>query len=295
MKKQLSITLILLLATFPIFAQSTALETSLKQYLKTKKADIGIAVCLIETNEITTVNGGKHYPMQSVYKFPLAIAVLDAVDKKTIALNQKVHVSKTELRPGTWSPLREKYPEGNIDITIAELLEYSVSKSDNNACDILFKLIGGTAATNQYIQKLGIQEMAIVATEEEMAQEWNLQYKNYSSPKAMNQLLNGFFHGKYLLEPSNNFLMKLMTASSNSASRIKALLPKAAVVAHKTGTSDTNKEGLRPALNDVGIITLPNGKHIAVSVFISNDTQKYEDAEKTVAEIAKLIWDYYNH
>ena len=293
-KKQIAIAAFILHTAPTLFAQGFSLKDSLEQFVNTKKANIGISLCVIEPNEKISVNGEKRYPMQSVYKFPLALTVLDAVDKKVITLNQKVHVAKSELRPNTWSPLREKFPEGDIDITVAELLEYSVSKSDNNACDILFRLVGGTAKTNEYIKQLNVKEIAIVATEEEMASDWNLQYKNYSSPDAMTGLLKGFYEKKYLSEANNDFLMKLMTESSNSANRIKALLPKDAIVAHKTGTSNTNNEGLRPALNDVGIITLPNGNHIAISVFVSNATEKYEEGEKTIAEISKLIWDYYS-
>lgn len=286
-------TVFILLTASSLFTQKSSLKDSLKQYLKSKNADIGISVCVIETGEKVSINGKKHYPMQSVYKFPQALAVLAAVDKNKISLQQKIHVTKSELRANTWSPLREKYPEGNIDITVTELLEYSVSKSDNNACDILFKLLGGTVSTHKYIKKSGIKGIAIVGTEEEMANVWELQYKNYSSPDAMAQLLKGFYNKKYLSVESTDFLMKLMTESSNSVNRIKALLPKDALVAHKTGTSSTDNEGLRPALNDVGIITLPNGNHIALSVFISNSTETYEDGEKNIAEISKLVWDYY--
>lgn len=286
--------ILIVMAASATSAQSASLKDSLEHYVKTRNADIGISVCVIETGEQISVNAKKHYPMQSVYKFPQALAVLDAVDKQQISLTQKVHVTKSELRPDTWSPLREKYPEGNMDITVAELLEYSVSKSDNNACDILFKLLGGTAPVQKYLKKSGIKGMQIISTEEEMAKDWKLQYKNYASPEAMTALLKGFYNKRYLSPESTDFLMRLMTESSNSVNRIKALLPKDAVVAHKTGTSSTNKDGLRPALNDVGIITLPDGNHLALTVFVSDATEKYEDGEKAIAEIAKLVWDYYS-
>ena len=63
-----------------------------------------------------------------------------------------------------------------------------------------------------------------------------------------------------------------MTETTTGPKRIKGLLPADAVVAHKTGTSPTNSEGLSPATNDVGIITLPNGKHIAIAIFVCNST-----------------------
>lgn len=291
-KKTLAICAFLLLFTPVLFAQTPSLQEKLSRLLETKKGNIGVSVRVIESGEQTAINGNKHYPMQSVYKFHLALAVLDAVDKKTISLDQKVTATKKDLRANTWSPLRDKFPEGT-DISVASLLDYSVSKSDNNACDILFRLSGGTAITDAYIRQLGIKDISIVATEEEMTKAWNIQYQNFSSPDATTQLLSGFFEGKYLSAESTTFLMKLMTESSNSSNRMKALLPENTPVAHKTGTSGTNDNGSRAALNDVGIITLPNGKHLAVSVFVSDATEKYEEGERTIAEISKLIWDHY--
>jgi predicted peptidase len=269
------------------------LKTTLTSIISQYKAKIGIAVIDLETHDTLTINNDFKYPMQSVYKFPLAIAVLHQVDEKKISLQQKVHINKKDLRPETWSPLKVKYPEGNIDMTVAELLNYTVSQSDNNGCDILFKLVGGTITVNSYIHKLGIKNISIAATEEEMSKSWDVPYTNWTEPLAMTKLLEGFYNKKYLSAASNNFLMKLMIESSNSAKRLKGLLPDNIVVAHKTGTSNTNEKRITAAVNDVGIITLPNGKHIAISVFVSNSSEKFETNEKIIAEISKAVFDYF--
>ena len=75
--------------------------------------------------------------------------------------------------------------------------------------------------------------------------------------------------------------------------RIKGQLPTGTLVAHKTGTSDTNEQGVTAAVNDIGIVTLPNGKHFAISVFISNSKEDNETNEKIISGIAKLTWDYF--
>ena len=105
-----------------------------------------------------------------------------------------------------------------------------------------------------------------------MASSWELQYTNWCKPAEMTVLLDMFYNGKILAKPTNDFLYKLMTETSTGPKRIKGLLPDGTVVAHKTGTSPTNAEGLSPATNDVGIITLPNGKHLAIAVFVCNST-----------------------
>lgn len=262
------------------------LRVYLKEIEKTYSLKLGIALMHIENGDTLTLNNKYHYPTMSVYKFPVAISVLNQVDKGKLSLNQKIHISKADLLPNTWSPLREKYPEGNVDITLAELLDYTVAKSDNNGCDILFRLMKGTKAVEKYIHSLGIKKMAITTTEEEMAKVPEGQYTNWTEPFEMVKLLKGFYEKKYLSDSSNRFLMKLMVESSNSANRIKGKLPEAVEVAHKTGTG--NK-----VVNDVGIITLPDGKHVALAVFIDKAAEEFETSEWLIATVAKTVYDYF--
>ena len=65
-------------------------------------------------------------------------------------------------------------------------------------------------------------------------------------------------------------------------------------VAHKTGTSDTNEKGITAAVNDVGIITLASGDHLALSIFISDTTESIGDSEKLIAALSKAIVDNYS-
>ena len=84
-----------------------------------------------------------------------------------------------------------------------------------------------------------------------------------------------------------------MTETSTGQKRIKGLLPAGTNVAHKTGTSGTNDKNVTSAINDAGIVTLPNGKKFAVVVFVSNSIDNTEISEKIIAKITKAAWDYY--
>jgi len=295
--------LLLLPACFALFghpfangkdAKQNDLERELQTVIAQYMATVGIAVMDLETKEITTVNDNRHYPMQSVYKFPLAICILNMADHHILSLDSVIHVKKASLDQKTWSPLVDKYPNQDVDITIAELLNYTVSKSDNNACDILFTVAGGTMVVNKYIHHNGIENIAIVATEAEMhTSNWQVQYTNWCQPSAMQEIICLFFEGKLLSTASNDFLMNLMTESENSEKRIKGLLPPGTIVAHKTGTSGTNKHGITAATNDVGIITLPNGHHLAIVVYVSDYTGGTNKGEHIIAAVAKCAWDHY--
>lgn len=277
-----------------VFAASNAQQSALQQHLKTIseniKGKVGASVLCIETGEATSYNGTRFFPMQSVFKFPIAMAVLDKVDKGAFTLSAKIHITK-DMLPNMYSPIRDKYPDGNVDLTIKELLGSMVSLSDNIACDILLEHIGGAQEVETYLRRIGIKKIDIRASEKEMHAAWDVQYTNRAQPNEMIRLLKLFYSGKVLSEQSNAFLLQTMTETSTGLNRIKGLLPVGTIVAHKTGTSDTNDKGITAATNDVGIVTLPNGKHLAIAVFVSDSPANEKQREGVIAQIAKAAWD----
>jgi beta-lactamase class A len=171
---------------------------------------------------------------------------------------------------------------------------YTVSQSDNSGCDILFRLLGGPSNVEKYIHSLGVRGMAIATTEEEMHGDWNVQFSNWSEPSRWFSCCSLYMKDEVLSPSSNDFLLKLMTETTTGPNRIRGLLPKDAKVAHKTGTSGPNEEGVTAAINDVGIVTLPNGKHYAIAVFMLNSKSDPKKLEAVIAAIAKHAWDHYS-
>lgn len=271
----------------------TELRKQVNTLVASQKSNIGFAMIHIERKDTLTVNNNMKFPMQSVYKFPLAMYILHLVDEGYLSLNRKVHITKQDVTPETWSPLKTKYPEGNVDLTVADLLFYSVSGSDNIACDLLFNLAKEPMQVTNYLKTLGYNDIILLSTEGEMHHNGLLQFKNTSSPFSMSQLLAGFYKQQYLSDSSNRFLMNLMTESTNSPKRIKGLLPTETIVAHKTGTGGEDENDIRSACNDVGIITLPNGEHIALTLFVTHSKEPFENDEKIMARLSKAVYDFY--
>ncbi|MDB4904761.1 MAG: class beta-lactamase [Mucilaginibacter sp.] len=274
--------------------QDSMLRQQIAQIAKPVKGIVGVSILNIENRDTLSYNGNARLVLHSVMKFPIALTVLHFVDTGKLSLDQMIHIKKRDL-PKTYSPLRDKYPNGGVDVSIRDLLGYMVSLSDNDACDILLKVINGPQTVQDYMLRLKIRGIAIRASEFDMASSWELQYTNWCKPVEMTALLDLFYSGKILSATNTAFLMKLMADTSTGPKRIKGLLPAGTVVAHKTGTSPTNNEGLSPATNDVGIITLPNGKHLAISVFVCNSTDDEATREGVIAKIAKAAFDFYNH
>lgn len=285
--------IVLLTSSLAAQAQHEKLREEIDRIAHTTKGKVGVAINLLQSNDTLTYNNNQHYVLHSVAKFALAMDMLHEIDKGRFKLDQLIHITKEDL-PVNYSPLRDKYPNGNVDISIKELLSYAVSLSDNDACDILFKQIGGTQHVENFVQKLGIKAVSIKATEAQMAAQWPVQYTNWSEPYAQVELLQKMYDNSVLAKSTNDYLWQIMLATSTAPKRLKGLLPAGTAVAHKTGTSGTNKEGLSPATNDVGIILLPNGKDLAISVFITDATEDIATRELIIAQIAKAAYNEFS-
>ena len=275
------------------YSQQNDLRTRITDFLKDKKASIGVALYNFETGDTLTVGNEKGYPMQSVYKFHLALAVLNLADKGILPLDDNVPVSAADVKPDTWSTLKQKYPKGNPAVPIREIFHYTVSQSDNIGCDILFRMAGGPARVNEYIHDLGIRQVQIKTTEEAMRRAWEVQYINWTTPFAAVELLKKFYNGNILSRESHAFLWQQLVETTTGLKRIKGQLPSKTIVAHKTGTSDVNEQGVTAATNDIGIVMLPNGQPLGVAVFVSDSAEDSETNEKIIAEVSKMAWDYY--
>src|SRR5690606_305794 len=120
--KHLSFTFLFVLGVmFCCNAQNIeTLRQDILSIIAEKKAVVGVAITGPGLHDTLSIHGHRHFPMQSVFKFHIGLAMLSQIDEGKFALDQKVYISKNELLPGLWSPIREKYPEG-ATLTIAEI------------------------------------------------------------------------------------------------------------------------------------------------------------------------------
>lgn len=288
---------ILLICLVPtlLCAQNRNLEAQLRQAIEGKKAEIGIAV-IIDGKDTVTVNNDIHYPLMSVFKFHQALALADFMGREKQPLNTRLAISKCDLKQNTYSPLRDKYPGGGIEMSVAELLEYTLQLSDNNACDILFRYQGGTEAVDNYIHSLGITDCVITATEDEMHQDISRCYQNWSSPLAAAELLELFRKKTLFADEYKEFIYQTMVQCETGKDRLVApLLNKGITIGHKTGTGDRNAKGQQIGCNDIGFVLLPNGHSYSIAVFVKDSGESDSENSKIIAEISRIVYEYVTH
>ena len=219
------------------------------------------------------------FAMHSVMKFPQALYVADYLHKKGLTLSDSVLVHKDSLDAETWSPMLSIF-EGARYFTFAELIEWSLQQSDNNACDLLFASCGQPDAVEKYIHTLGFKDIYVRLTEKEMKKNPHRAIENSATPKEMARLLEWFYHHRN--DNKNlSFIWDTMADCNNGQQRMAAVLPKDGKLIHKTGSGFPSSDG-RQDRNDVGIVLLPDGSHLSVAIFLQNSKE-----EKEVAEVAE--------
>ncbi|MDM1554817.1 class A beta-lactamase, subclass A2 [Chryseobacterium indologenes] len=291
--KKASLFISICLFSIPLKSQTIQnLRDKINTIISTKNATVGVSVKGIEDKDTLSINGNRAMPMLSVFKFHIALTVLNHVDKGKLKLDQKFFIKKEELLPETWSPIREEFPNGNMYLTLDQLLRYTVSHSDNNGCDILLRVVGGAPVVQKFINQQGIKDFTIRLNEQQM-NTFESYFVNTSTPLATTDLLEKFYKGKVLKKETTKYLYQIMVETSRGLTWMKAGLPAGTELAHRTGISGRNEQNIRAAMNDVGIAKLPNGKHFILSVYLKNINEEMKDTEKIIADIGNAVWEYY--
>jgi beta-lactamase class A len=293
---------------------------------------LGAAVLHLESGERATYHGLERFPMQSVFKLPLAIDILARVDEGSLRLDEVIHIRPQDIRPGPPNALADELPASGGDRPLLDLVERILISSDNTAADTLLERIGGPRKVNERIRGLGISGMDVDRSEAEMMMDfcgitayppretWTVEgvreairaanradpdarskalarymtdARDTSTPEAMAALLVRVYRRDLLKKASAERLVAMLERVGTGKDRLKGLLPASTVVAHKTGTSDET-DGITPTTNDVGIITLPGGAgHVVVVAFLAGSHGDAAARAHAIAQLGRAVFDHY--
>lgn len=270
--------------------QTPELKKEIEIIVGGKDLKLGFALYDFSTGKSISINGNDKYPMQSVFKFPIGVALLDCVSRGEFALSDSVTLTKADLSPDLWSPIRERWPEG-VRLPLVSVMTYMVAHSDNIATDFLIHKIGGVARIQDIVNRLGAKKINIRNTEAEIQGSWSVQFDNWTTPNAMVDFLRLMNDGK-LLDKANTAVLWEIMASASSGS-VNRLVSKTVTFARKTGYSGVNSQGIIAAQNDVGIIELEDGRRVAYAIFLTDSTLGTDAGYDILAQIGKAIWKAY--
>ena len=266
-----------------------ALQNELTTLVEVAKGRVGVGAVLVETGQTVYLDRKGQYPMQSVYKLPIAMAVLKMIDDGKVKIDQDVSITPDDfVRQGFHSPIRNVNPQGTV-MNVYGIMRYSISESDGTASDVLLDLAGGPDAVMNYLKSIGITEVIVADSEKSISKDWETQYRNWATPEASIELLEHLYGRRAALsEQSTNLVLDFMTNSDTGGRRIKRGLPEGASIAHKTGTGGTEK-GITGATNDMGIVTLPDGNHLLIVIYIADSKETGFARQQLFGDVARAI------
>ena len=282
---------ILLGTTFQSQAQSTSLIQQINDYTQNKNATIGVAL-LTDDGKAVCYNAHIHYPLLSVFKIHVALAALNKMNKQQTNPDSLLYIQASQLKTDTYSPLQQQVPNQDFQISLKVLLKYSLSLSDNNACDLLIDYAGGIQAVAQYIRSIGIRQFQITETEASMHVTPLKQYSNWSTLSEIVNILQ-LIDKRVLFSPIyNDLLWEALTETQTGPDKLKGKLPDNLTIGHKTGSSNRMK-GMKIADNDAGIIVLPDGKRYCLAIFIMDSYETDDNNAAIIADISRMIYDWF--
>lgn len=293
----------LILAAVAVFLltacrQSNSVSSDYKAELKKEltaiadsaKGEVGIA--LIHDGDTLTVNNDAIYPMMSVFKLHQAIALCRMFEENGISLDTVMTLRRSELDSDTWSPMLKDHTGKEISLPMRRLLEYTLIESDNNASNEMFVRLMSPAACDSVIAGIIPRgSFEIRFNEAEMQDDHSRAYSNRTSPLGAAILIDRLFTDTLVGKSYQDFIKSALLRCQTGPDKISAALSETEgiTIGHKTGSGYRDENGRLAASNDVAFITLPDGRHYALAVFVKDFDGTDAEAAATIARISAAV------
>jgi beta-lactamase class A len=266
-------------------------QTQIAQLANAEQGRIGVAAYDLTSGRSVAVLGDQPFPFASTIKVAIAATFLEQVDAGHLRLSNSyplmVPVPSRKFA-GPVAPVRA----GNY-YSAQDLITMALTHSNNQATDALLAAIGGPAAVNDWLRRTGNgngvhidRDIAtLVRDDGAVNPATTIDTRDSATPMAMVRMLTGLYQGRWLSAQSRNFLLDTMARCETGKNRIRALMPEGLTIAHKTGT-------LSNTASDIGIISMPDGRAIALAIYVTGQGSK-TNRDWRIAEIARTIYEGY--
>lgn len=249
---------------------------------------IGVAAVDLATGDQLYVLGDQLFPMASTSKIAVAATYLELVEQGRYSLTSEFPLL-IPVRSAKFSSRAAPVRKGQYMQAI-DLIEIMITRSSNPATDALLAAVGGPERVNDWVRRQGIENFSIdrdIATLVRDDGEYDpaawIDPRDSATPRAMTRLLQGLYRGDFLSDQSRRVLLGAMSRTRTGKRRIVANIPASARVSHKTGS-------LNNTSSDVGIIESPDGRAIAVAIYVTGQGSRLA-RERRIAAIARALYD----
>jgi beta-lactamase class A len=259
------------------------LPAALAKLEKLNGGHLGVAVVDTGTGEQADHRGNERFPMCSTFKFLLASAVLQRVDRQQVASGRRLRVPAKPLL--NHSPLTEPHAGGTM--TIAALCHAVLTQSDNTAANLLLGTIGGSSGVTQFARSIGDAITRLDRTEPALNEALAGDPRDTTAPIAMAGNLRTVLLGSILSPASREHLTAWMAANETGLDRLRARLPTEWRAADKTGSNGSHTS------NDIAAFWPPNRAPLIITAYITQCAGPETKRATLLADIGRLITGAY--
>lgn len=240
---------------------------------------LGVAVINTATGERIGHRADERFPMCSPFKFLLASAILQRVDKRQESLGNAVAVPPKPLLSN--SPLTE--PHAGATMTIDDLCHAIITRSDNTAANLLLERIGGPSGITAFARSIGDKVTRLDRTELSLNEALDGDPRDTTSPASMADDLKSVLLGNVLSTASRAQLTQWMKDNLTGLDNLRAKLPKDWIAADKTGRNGEHTS------NDIAVFWPPDRQPIIVTAYITQCTGPESKRAAMLAEVGRLV------
>ena len=297
----------LLMAAAGLAAEPDDLAATWRLLARESDGEAGAAALDLRSGRRAALNGDDRFPLASVCKLPIAMAILAMVAERKLSLGAQIEVPKYDVVSGV-SPIAERWHEQQW-FRVEEMISLMVAQSDNTAVQTLFRMAGGAVGMGLRLKAWGIGGVridrdertcgrdatggldALPAVREAAMRRFLADPRDTGTPNGTVVLLDKLYAGNILPADLTARLRGILEKTTTGPGRIPALLPPRTVVGHKTGTT-ADAGRLNGSTNDVGVIALPRGSQLAVAFYLKGSTLPLPAREALIARMARAAYDW---
>jgi len=256
-----------------------ALPAAFAHLEQTNGGRLGVAVLETATGERSGYRAEERFPMCSTFKFLLAAAVLQRVDRQRERLDRAIAIPTRPLL--SHSPLTE--PHAGDTMTIAALCHAALTQSDNTAANLLLESIGGPAGITEFSRSIGDSVTRLDRMETSLNESLDGDPRDTTSPAAMANDLKSVLLGDVLKPASRGQLTRWMEANLTGLDRLRANLPQGWRAADKTGSNGEHTS------NDIAVFWPAGRPPVLIAAYITQCAGPESKRAAMLAAIGRLV------
>ena len=241
---------------------------------------LGLAVLDTGSGQRWAYRAGERFPMCSTFKLLACGAVLARVDAGQEDLARRIHFTRPDLV--TYSPVTE-HRTGGDGMSLAELCDAGMTRSDNTAGNLILDSLGGPAAVTAFARRLGDGDTRLDRTETTLNDAKPGDPRDTTTPDAMAVNLHALAFGDALSPASRNRLLGWLQGNQTGGAKLRAGLPGTWRVGDKTGGGDFG------TTNDIAVIWPEGRPPLVAAVYLTETQASFDDRNAAIAAVARAL------